>query len=183
MIEVTRTSAPIIEISTDAIRLQGIPLPTKLLVRDVGDILGPPDRIVPGTPPAPPGHRNNEAYLYDTLGLYWLRQHDSEQVISLAVVFRQSSGPILVPFMPLLPFCGAIHLPRLIVTSTTFDVELRRALSSPNHQAIANIAGLYVGQFHISFLTDGNTGAAGIAGHGNLASVSIGLRSRSNRKL
>jgi len=167
-------NAPLIKVSAEELSFQGRPLAAPPVVRDVFDMLGQPDRILPGTPPGPPGHRNNEAYMYDDLGMYWLRQHDSERILSLSVVFAQSNGPISVPFMPSSPFCGAILLPGLTVTSRTRDVELRNALRNPATQAIANIAGAYIGPFHISFLTAVNSQAA--ATTGNLASVSIGLR-------
>ena len=167
-------STPTIRLITGGLVFQDRLLPIPLSERSLVDVLGPPDRIVAGKPPAPAGHRNNDAYIYDSLGLYWLRQHDSDEIISMSAVFGSSNGPISVPFIPASPFCGAIVLPGLTVTSNTRDTELRNALlaGGTRRTAIANIAGACIGQFHISFLASRDTGPS------NLASVSISLRRR-----
>jgi len=178
MSELRAENAPLIKVSADEISFEGKPLPFPVLIPHILDLLGRPDRIIPGTPPAPPGHGNNERYIYDNLGLYWIRQHDSERITSMALVFRKSKGPIPVPVMPLSPFCGAIQLPGLTITSKTCAAEMWDALRNSTEQAIANLAGSYIGKFHISFLAAMDSGTAASTGQGNLASVSIGLRGR-----
>ncbi len=177
MNDVTAVNAPVIDITGAEIIFTGRRLPAPLHIRDLVDLLGPPDRIVPGTPPAPVKHKNNEAYVYDRLGTYWLREHNSEDIVSLAVVFRQSNGPIPVPFMPVSPYCGSIELPGLTVTSQTRDADLVNALrGAQNKQAIGNIAGAYLGHRHISFISTKNSKVGVSAGQGNLACVFISLR-------
>jgi len=65
-----------------------LPITEKYLV----SVMGAPDRILSGSKPAPPGYRNNEAFVYDRLGIYWLRHHNSGLMMELTAVLRPSGN-------------------------------------------------------------------------------------------
>lgn len=51
-------------------------------------LMGPPDRISSGRPPAPAGHRNNQRHVYDSLGVYFSEHHHTRRLTGCELVFR-----------------------------------------------------------------------------------------------
>ena len=169
---------PFLRVTTDRLFLRGVPLPLPLHVADLIGLLGEPDRIASGAAPPPPGHRNNERYVYDKLGFYGIREHNSERILELTFVFRLGTGRIVLPYPPQSCFQGTIQIPGLEINSKTQALDLWKAVWNPECQAIANFAGSRVGKFPISFFTNAKSKGRMSNGEGNLHSVAIGLPHR-----
>ena len=81
-----------IVLSQFSMTLEGIELGAAVTEGLVLDILGKPDRVEQGTPPAPAGHRNNEVYFFDSYGIYWIRHHKTLLMTTLGLVLHPDLG-------------------------------------------------------------------------------------------
>lgn len=173
--ELYLASPATIIVEQDAVRVLGkrfaSPVSESMLIAS----LGSPDRIVDGQPPAPPGHRNNEAYIYDDIGIYWLRDHKSGLMMALTAAFRRGRGPFRVPFMPSHPFSHTIELPHCTITSRSNGSQLKRDLQGIVKHFIGGMWAGYVGPFHLSFTLEFPKWSTQQHSEGDLVSVSIGF--------
>ncbi|HEX4054747.1 MAG TPA: hypothetical protein VHX86_10825 [Tepidisphaeraceae bacterium] len=165
-----------IVLSDDALTVQGKRLASPITESILIEALGPPDRILEGNPPAPAGHRNNQAYIYDEIGVYWLRDHKTRLMMELTVVFRQGAGPFRIPFMPLHAFGGTIQLVGCTIDSQTSSANLQRELQGAVKHFVGGVWAGYMGPFHVSFAVDRSRPSAQPGREGDLISVSIGFR-------
>lgn len=70
------------------------------------NVLGLPDRIYEGPTPAPVGHRNNQAHIYDRLGIK-LNEHHATCLVQSFSVFLHTEND---PFYPSSPYTGTFLL-------------------------------------------------------------------------
>ena len=112
------TKLPQIKAMADA---EGLTINGELFREDVSlehysRILGSPSRIDEGKLPAPYGHRNNRAYLFDDQGIYLTEHHATRLIESVNFVFDVTDAVIRTTH----PFAGSL---------TIFDQELRVGMS------------------------------------------------------
>jgi hypothetical protein len=65
----------------------------KLPLERYQDVLGPPSRTIDAGPPAPVGHRNNQAHVFDSEGLYLTEHHASRLIESVNFVLDPADSP------------------------------------------------------------------------------------------
>jgi hypothetical protein len=76
-----------VRIDQRGIDLNSIHICQQLLLDDYRSILGDPSRVHEYGPPAPYGHSNNKAIIYDHLGIYLFQHHKRLLIRGVAIVF------------------------------------------------------------------------------------------------
>ena len=80
-------------VKPDGIEIDNWVVRETLCLDERSKVLGPPDRTVEPSTPAPMGYRNNQMHMYDGLGLYLNEHHATRRIQDVTFVFNIADTP------------------------------------------------------------------------------------------
>jgi hypothetical protein len=143
-----------IDSSVPRVVVNGMEITYAPLMRAIYDVLGEPSRVHVPAPVVPPGHRNNQIHVYDTLGIRVNEHHFTFRAQELGLTF-DCNDPLFA-FTPREPFRGSLVVDGTAMPLGGPEAEFGRACPlSLQH----NLAGLWhwkAGGFYVGLHARGS---------------------------
>ena len=152
-----------IDSSTPRMVVNGLEITSAPIVRTIYDVLGEPSRVYVPTPAAPPGHRNNQLHVYDTLGIRVSEHHFTFRAQEIGLTF-DCNDPLFA-FAPKEPFRGSLVIDGSAMPLGGPEAEFVHACPLPLQQTLSGLWHWEVDKFYVGLHARGSKLRSGRRSH------------------
>ena len=139
--------------------INGTPIETAPTVAELHAIIGTPSRVVELGPPAPVRHRNNQAHVYDELGLEFREHHYTRRIIEGTIVFWP--GEYFPERTPRAAFAGTLNLAGQVVPAYPELIDFLKKSPIRFRPFVGGVYGAKRGEFYVGIDAKGKKLASG----------------------
>lgn len=140
--------------STPRMVVKGMEITSAPIMRAMYDILGAPSRTCEPAPAAPPGHRNNQSHVYDTLGIRVNEHHFTFRAQGLDLTFDCNDPQFAST--PKEPFRGSLVIDGTAMPLGGPEAEFVRACPLPLQPTLSGLWHWKVDNFYVGLYARGS---------------------------